>query len=257
MKKIIITLLLIILSMAFAKELQDVVRLKNGSVIRGTIVKQIPSKSISIETRDGNLFVYQMDEIEEIAKEEARGSSLSSDRDGKAYGLFNIPYAFGTGDDAGDTYMIGAKIIGGKQINNNFALGIGSGFNYMGATGEGHGHIIYLPLYADLRINFTTNETTPYLFVNPGYGFVASVTGDGDYSGGFYLNTGLGIRTKINESSDFDFSVSYLLQKTKLEGEYYSSYYDSYSHQYNYNTYSFDEDIKASYISIMLGFYFM
>jgi len=47
---------------------QDVVYLKNGSVIRGVIIEQISNQSIKIETADGNLFVFQMAEIEKLAK---------------------------------------------------------------------------------------------------------------------------------------------------------------------------------------------
>lgn len=50
--------------------LQDVLYLKNGSVIRGVIIEQIPGQSVKIRTADGSVFVYQMSEIERIAKEE-------------------------------------------------------------------------------------------------------------------------------------------------------------------------------------------
>jgi len=49
---------------------QDVVYLKNGSIIRGIIIEQVPNKSIKIETADRNVFVYQIDEIEKITKEQ-------------------------------------------------------------------------------------------------------------------------------------------------------------------------------------------
>jgi len=48
---------------------QDVVYLKNGSIIRGVIIEQIPNKSIKIETADKSVFVYLIDEIEKLTKE--------------------------------------------------------------------------------------------------------------------------------------------------------------------------------------------
>jgi len=48
---------------------RDVVYLKNGSIIKGTIVETVPEKSIKIETADGNLFVYNMSDIEKLTKE--------------------------------------------------------------------------------------------------------------------------------------------------------------------------------------------
>lgn len=49
---------------------QDVVHLKNGSIIRGIIIEQIPNESLKIETADRNVFVLNIDEVEKIAKEQ-------------------------------------------------------------------------------------------------------------------------------------------------------------------------------------------
>ena len=57
-----------------AQELEDVVYLKDGSVIRGIIVEQIPGESILIETRDGNRFRYAMDIIGRMTREPRRAT---------------------------------------------------------------------------------------------------------------------------------------------------------------------------------------
>lgn len=51
-------------------EWQDVVYLKNGSVIRGMVVEQVPNVSLKIRTADGSVFVYAMDQVEKITKEQ-------------------------------------------------------------------------------------------------------------------------------------------------------------------------------------------
>ena len=56
-------------SPAFAQQMEDVVHLKNGGLVRGTIIEQIPGVSLKIKTRDGNVFVYKMDEIAKMSKE--------------------------------------------------------------------------------------------------------------------------------------------------------------------------------------------
>lgn len=56
-------------SQAFAQQMEDVIHLKNGGLIRGTIIEQIPGESLRIQTRDGNVFVYTMDEIAKISKD--------------------------------------------------------------------------------------------------------------------------------------------------------------------------------------------
>lgn len=60
---------LVVTSPAFAQQMEDVVHLKNGGLVRGTIIEQIPGVSLKIQTREGNVFVYTMDEIAKMSKE--------------------------------------------------------------------------------------------------------------------------------------------------------------------------------------------
>jgi len=67
MKKIFLTLILGFATLtSFAQKYSETVYLKNGSMIKGTIIEEIPNKSLKLETRDGSIFVYQMDEVEKI-----------------------------------------------------------------------------------------------------------------------------------------------------------------------------------------------
>lgn len=73
MRKILyaIAFLFLVVSYSYSQgRTQDVVYLKNGSVIRGLIIEQVPNKSIKVQARDESIFVYQMDEIEKLGKEE-------------------------------------------------------------------------------------------------------------------------------------------------------------------------------------------
>jgi len=49
--------------------MEDVVYLKNGNIIRGTILEQIPGQSLKIRTTDNSMFVFTMEEIEKVARE--------------------------------------------------------------------------------------------------------------------------------------------------------------------------------------------
>jgi hypothetical protein len=53
-------------------ELQDVIYLKNGSIVRGVIIEQIPNESLKIQTKDGNVFVYKIDEVMKMTKEQSK-----------------------------------------------------------------------------------------------------------------------------------------------------------------------------------------
>jgi hypothetical protein len=51
---------------------KDVIYLKNGSVVKGIIIEQIPNVSLKIESSDGSIFVYKMEEVEKIGKEKSK-----------------------------------------------------------------------------------------------------------------------------------------------------------------------------------------
>jgi hypothetical protein len=48
---------------------QDVVYLKNGSVVKGIIIEQTLNVNLKLKTSDGSLFVFEMKDIEKITKE--------------------------------------------------------------------------------------------------------------------------------------------------------------------------------------------
>src|ERR1700722_4294605 len=45
---------------------EDVVYLKDGSIIHGTITEEVPGVSLKIQTKDGNLFVYKIKAVAKI-----------------------------------------------------------------------------------------------------------------------------------------------------------------------------------------------
>lgn len=49
---------------------EDVVYLKNGSIIHGIIIEQVPGISIKIKNHSDDVFFYKIDEVEKMTKEE-------------------------------------------------------------------------------------------------------------------------------------------------------------------------------------------
>lgn len=47
----------------------DVIYLKNGSILKGTIIEQRPNEYITFQTKLGNVFNIKMDEIDKITRE--------------------------------------------------------------------------------------------------------------------------------------------------------------------------------------------
>jgi hypothetical protein len=55
--------------------MEEVVYLKNGSIIHGTIIEQIPNESLKVKTKDGSVFVYKMTEVDKLTKEQIANAS--------------------------------------------------------------------------------------------------------------------------------------------------------------------------------------
>jgi hypothetical protein len=74
--------LLLILSICVGQtqpQVQDILYLKNGSIVKGTIVELVPEKTVKIQTADDSISVYDMAEIEKIAKEQ-KPTSINPDQ---------------------------------------------------------------------------------------------------------------------------------------------------------------------------------
>ena len=71
MKKALLIVCAVVCSVFYvaAQQYQDVVYLKNGSVVRGIILEQIPGKTIKIATDNGSQFIFTLAEVEKMTKE--------------------------------------------------------------------------------------------------------------------------------------------------------------------------------------------
>lgn len=71
MKKVLLTTVFILtVTIVFGQNnLQDVVYLKNGSIIRGTIIEQVPNESLKVKTADGSIYVFTISDVEKMTKE--------------------------------------------------------------------------------------------------------------------------------------------------------------------------------------------
>ena len=68
MKKLLTLLLFgLITSSSFGQyKTQDIIYLKNGKIIQGTIIEKLPNKYLKIETTNNQVLVLEIDEIERI-----------------------------------------------------------------------------------------------------------------------------------------------------------------------------------------------
>lgn len=188
-------------TLSYGQSLQDVVYPKNGSIIRGIIVEQVPNQSLKIQTKDKNIFVFNFTEIEKITKEgeEKKGRNVreaeSTDpnqTNGLKAGVYIEPSLIVapvvTKSDNDKKYILTqAQITANCQLNPFIALGIGAGVRSYSFDDT------YIPLYGQFRVNFKNKPVSPYLETALGYGFSTKDT----YDGGAMFNLSFGFAKKM------------------------------------------------------------
>lgn len=186
MKKIFLTLILGFATLtSFAQKYSETVYLKNGSMIKGTIIEEIPNKSLKLETRDGSIFVYQMDEVEKITKELKRLNYEHFNDFDLGFKSF-VDFGGVIGSQNGGRLEASASF--GSQINQYLYIGGGLGVNYYT-----HRDAFIFPLFAEAKVYAPTNTIIhPFFSLRPGYG----VSTASNYDGGFYISTLCGIEIK-------------------------------------------------------------
>jgi hypothetical protein len=209
-------------SMAQNNNQQDVVYLKNGGIIRGTLLELIPDSLVKIQTVDGNVFVYQIREVAKYSKEpyfyNQSQPIVRRDTTGLKRGFYGVvEYAtgFSFGNAAGPltTKM---NFISGYRVCPWFAAGAGFGFRLYVEDG------IYFPVYADLRVNFVNRNTSPFLTLQGGYSWRSNSNYE---TGGIMFSTTLGVCVKVKKNFALNIGLNYELQGTSDVISVYNGYY--------------------------------
>ena len=194
----------------FAQEMQDVIYLKDGSVVKGIIVEQVPNKSIKLQTVDGSLFVYQMDAVEKMSKELRVASARRGYNQGVVTafagkgltvgykGYVDFGYTIGTGDYGQDRLAV--SFVNGVQLNPYLYVGLGSAFNYY-TKGEAIG----IPIFTNVRCHFADSGIAPFADLRVGY----SPLGDAQ---GFYFSPSFGCRFGLSERVGVNVDIGYEMQ---------------------------------------------
>jgi hypothetical protein len=136
---------------AGAQQMQDVVYLKDGSIIHGVIVEQRPGESILIRTKDGNQFRYQLSQIERMVKENVPGGASS----GSTVGMKE--------KSAGLAWFLSFLVTGAGQAYNGQW---GKGVAFFGAGVVGYGLMVsaveecVYDFYSDYSCNDSGGKAT-------------------------------------------------------------------------------------------------
>jgi hypothetical protein len=136
-------ILLLIVCAIYSQQYEDVVYLRNGSEIHGIIIEQVPSESIKIKTKDGSTFVYKMEEIEKMTKEEImKKESRTTDSEsfqkqvGRNYSGFGMRGGIGTDITLSLGFGVGAFYVLAPSTYSTSNWDLGLDIYYANVTEE-------------------------------------------------------------------------------------------------------------------------
>lgn len=231
MKKVlfVFALLMACVMTSFSQEtVRETVYLKNGSIIKGLVIEQVPDEFLKIQTADGSLFVFKMEEVAKITKEilpssgrKERTVRISNKRpvnDIRGYrGFVDMGYIAGLGTYGSDGIEINTSH--GYQFNEHFFVGGGLGIHY-----HGDYDVATVPVFVEGRANFIKGRIAPFASVRVGVSAIV----DDDEPGGFYFSPSVGARFAFRRNLALYLLTGYNLQMA----EFYfytgsSSWYDT------------------------------
>ncbi|MBU2650127.1 MAG: porin family protein [Bacteroidetes bacterium] len=252
MKKVLLSLLLLfvaILLSAQNKEYEDVVYLKNGSIIYGQIVEQVPGEYIKIKSGERNVFVFRMEEIDKIVVEEKkppisprkqRYNSIQIKKKGYealvgTSFFVSPPYFFGENENP-TANGFGVSLTNAYRFSPRFSIGVGIGFERYDEK------IKALPVFIDIQYLFVEYPVAPAISLNGGYAFGWSTnesiperykTGD---EAGISIAPMIGVKFVYHKHASLFLRLGYKLQELSRYDVHYNYPSNSYSvGKYFYN----------------------
>ena len=235
MNKLLLVALFLISLPLLAQKTDDVVYLKNGSIIRGKILEYDIEKQVKIQTSTGNIWVFRNTEIDRVTKEAPYREQYSNER---AIGGIYVEPNLSMNANAEWYPGISLVLSGGKRINEKYAVGGGFGIEFFEES--------MAPLFLQAKYYLKPSAFSPYLETKLGYSFAARHDNDwGTYTGGLLFALEGATNTRITKTTAFQFKLGYRLQN--YTEEYYNRNWNDY---YEKNVYWFNR------FSIGVGFVF-
>jgi hypothetical protein len=250
--KFLKTLLIVAIASLFSTQIMaqsigdyiDVIYLKNGSLIKGIIIEQVPGATLKIQTNDGSQYVYQVSEIEKYGRELKTGTYAMSaaantptpetPRTPKAFFSKKKGY-FGEVTFLGGMAGMGLRVTNGYKFGRLGYLGIAVGFEgfrwnndnrqplyddyygglgFLGRRGTSPFATVSLVYSGDMG----RRRITPFYQVELGYGLNLNQYSDRyyetyDYATGYTISYNYQVRNMGGPMGGLAFGVKFNTQK--------------------------------------------
>jgi len=218
----------------------DILQLKNGSILYGTILENKVGEYIRIEVVGKNQLVFPYNEIDKISREET--PVLFAPVAKSPIDITTTLNFYG-----GSNNSAGFQIKASYNLPFRLSVGMGTGIDMV--------HYQVLPISADVSYVILNSSLSPFIYGRTGFSFpLSKAQSDAwinpEYKGGILAGAGVGIRKSFSNHNAFLFSIGYRYQKLRKITEYYPWYGDTQAVQ-------FDERIDhLNRINISIGFQF-
>jgi hypothetical protein len=201
---------------------EDVLYLKNGWILRGTITSPSSDSLVTIETKDRNRFVFNRTAVKSIGQE----ATLSAKQNQPAYKRRGFSHYTEMGalaarntSSSTNTSAFSFQTVNGYKCSQVLFAGLGIGVDLYATQ-------TLMPIFGSIRGDLTSRgPLIPYYFVDFGYG--ANITGKDTnpvpqvtYRGGALFGIGLGMKVIFNNSTGFLLSLGYRSQRTGTEQDF-------------------------------------
>ena len=189
----------------------DILQLKNGSILYGTILENKVGEYIRIEIIGKNQLVFPYNEIDKMSRE---GTPVTTTPVAKS--LIDITSSL--------------NFYGGSNNSAGFLITAAYNFPFRLSAGVGTGIDMFqyqvLPISAEITYLLLKTSLTPILYCRTGYSFPLSKAqsdawSNPEYKGGILAGAGAGIRKSFSNHNALLFSIGYRYQKLRRTTEYY------------------------------------
>lgn len=217
----------------------DEVYLKNGSILKGEILKYNQGENLTLKIGDERIMVIQEANIERIVQGEVKVEEMDVDikdevGDGieisdtkpaekvpfvyKTSGWYNTTsISFYAGNDGSDSdgsgnFKLGSGLhnVVGKQIRPSLGLGLGIGLDNYSRRGE-----TILPIFVEAKGYPIATMKQLYYKLAVGYGFAFKRESFGIIAanGGYLISPAVGIRLGTPDGTNVNIDLGYRIQK--------------------------------------------
>jgi hypothetical protein len=224
---------------------EDVVYLKNGSVIHGMIIEQISNVSIKIKTSYNNVFAYKIEEVEKFTKEEINKKAFKYDSlaikttyTTDIGGIFGFPHTYDVAKNGNnflshnnaqrggaEKYKLSEfelRIMIDKMINKHLSLGGGLNIDPSSSdavTADPTVSSVMIPVYFNVKYAFLPGRVSPFFSGQAGATFYS-----GDFIGGGAMAAlSWGLKVYIARNTAINLSLGYRFQHIAYKGYIYDN----------------------------------